>query len=183
MTASTTRSARGSLLAATSLRRAACRLVLPTMTITVWSMLCCARSAVLAANVRDAATGVGMRAAHGIEFAAAGVYAGPVRGTLQYSPGQRVLCELRPARSLTGRVRLLACRRGAPLRCGLPRPSFGGDWFRHDRLRLNRLGCRERVTARNASEIKPVTEPGDADQGAFVDRSSILRASTNCYSR
>ena len=132
MTASTTRSAHGSLLAATSLRRAACRLVLPTMTITVWSMLCCARSAELAANVRDAVTGVGMRAAHGIEFAAAGVYAGPVRGTLQYSPGQRVLCELRPARSLTGRVRLLACRRGAPLRCGLPRPSFGGDWFRHD---------------------------------------------------
>lgn len=40
------------------------------------------------------------------------------------------------------------------------------------------MGRRERVAARNASEIKPATEPGDADQGAFVDRSSILRAST-----
>ena len=34
------------------------------------------------------------------------------------------------------------------------------------------------VAARNASETKSATEPGDADQGAFVDRSSILRAST-----
>ena len=31
---------------------------------------------------------------------------------------------------------------------------------------------------RNASEIKSATELGDADQGAFVDRSSILRTST-----
>lgn len=45
-------------------------------------------------------------------------------------------------------------------------------------LRPNRLGRRERVAARNASESKPATEPGDADQGAVVDRSSILRAST-----
>ena len=29
-----------------------------------------------------------------------------------------------------------------------------------------------------ASEIKSATELGDADQGAFVDRSSILRTST-----
>ena len=40
------------------------------------------------------------------------------------------------------------------------------------------MGCRERVAARKAPEIKSATEPGDADQGAFVDRSSILRAST-----
>ena len=31
------------------------------------------------------------------------------------------------------------------------------------------------------SETKPATELGDANQGAFVDRSSILRASTNSY--
>lgn len=34
---------------------------------------------------------------------------------------------------------------------------------------------------RKASETKPATELGDANQGAFVDRSSILRASTNSY--
>ena len=46
------------------------------------------------------------------------------------------------------------------------------------RLRPNRLGRRERVAARKVSATKPATELGDANQGAFVDRSSILRAST-----
>lgn len=36
---------------------------------------------------------------------------------------------------------------------------------------------------RKASEIKPATELGDANQGAFVDRSSILRASTRINKR
>ena len=40
------------------------------------------------------------------------------------------------------------------------------------------MGRRERVAARKPFETKPATELGDANQGAFVDRSSILRAST-----
>ena len=44
--------------------------------------------------------------------------------------------------------------------------------------RPNRLGARGRVAARNGSESQSATEPGDARQGATVDRSSILRAST-----